>query len=736
MFHNRAYRVRSTTAKKQPTLATDPRQGHRSFVPHSSLDPDTPMDGSEQQEHQVIYGDAEIDDASAHTLAQGQRKMEKQRRKEERRAAKRAKQEQEQQQEQQLVSRLENVEEPNHLAEILDSQEHMIAARRQRVEEAPPEAYTNEPAKVQNTSSKKRKRRSRNPADDTSERSPKKSKSPSSRKDGIAAEQDKLARDDVIEGPEESSNGGINFKDLAEQHYRRRKKDKRKSHHDALVDESGLSTETGLGPGEHSRILETDDQMEADLSRNGLGGHEAPNRIEVHQGGDADHVYDSDNSDNMASRAISTGHIITADQFSSSARDSSNDGNTALGYVEIPSSVPRPGSTDGPGAIRSATNRTSTGRKRVVKPDFFSRIVDEVGESINQSPSTAALLRREKKGKEKLVPSSEYETRTSPPSTNGKPRRSKATNMLDGDVSMTPPTSSVNRTQTPTTPVTLSGAFSELEIRNLSRAVERFRDGHNMTQPQVNELIHSNPKGQSAVEFWGSIVATCPGRSRRQVMDQTRRRFHNFVARGTWTAEQDQELRQMYEQYGNKYAMIGQAINRHPEDIRDRIRNYIICGDNQNKNRWSQEEVDQLIEIVEEATAEIRRERDMRGQDDNLPVEEDINWQMVSQSMGRTRSRLQCIVKWKAIKAKLNGDGLDGETLSVEEIVQQAWDTATTISYRNRRIIIQEILKSSVNTDSRIPWLTIRRELGESECKGDLHPSSATIPVDPQARVS
>ncbi|KAI0185264.1 hypothetical protein EV127DRAFT_315178, partial [Xylaria flabelliformis] len=263
----------------------------------------------------------------------------------------------------------------------------------------------------------------------------------------------------------------------------------------------------------------------------------------------------------------------------------------------------------------------------------------------------------------------------------------------------------------PKTPATLSGAFSDFEIRNLTQSIERFRDDHGMTQVAVNDLIHRNPKEARGTELWERIMATCPGRSRQKVINQTRRRFHNFVARGTWTTEQDQELRQLYEHHGSKYAMIGQMINRHPEDVRDRIRNYIICGDNLRKDQWSQEETTRLIAIVEQAIAEIRRQRSLQGLDDSRPVEEDISWQLVSLGMDRTRSRLQCIAKWKSLKPQLSGGGLDGEVVPIEEIIQQARETATTMSYRNRFLIINEILKTNANADSRIPWLKVRTEL-------------------------
>ncbi|KAH7029291.1 uncharacterized protein B0I36DRAFT_244375, partial [Microdochium trichocladiopsis] len=167
-----------------------------------------------------------------------------------------------------------------------------------------------------------------------------------------------------------------------------------------------------------------------------------------------------------------------------------------------------------------------------------------------------------------------------------------------------------------------------------------------MSQFEINAFIHGNPKDVNSSEFWNRVISTCPNRRRQKVINQCRRKFHNFVARGTWTPEQHDELSKMWEMHGNKYTLIGSLINRHPEDVRDRIRNYVVCGDNRRKDAWSQEEEDRLANIVAEAIDTIRRMRE-KGESNSAATDEElVDWQMVSEKMDRTRSRLQCITKW------------------------------------------------------------------------------------------
>ncbi|KAI1196125.1 hypothetical protein F5X97DRAFT_306235 [Nemania serpens] len=604
--------------------------------------------------------------------------------------------EQQQQLQQQSAARSvsEAIQEPSAFAEIWESQEQAIAAKREHIEE-------DEPVESQNAVSKrKRKRNSHNKAGDAHEQgSKKRKKSHSSATGGIAAEHDELARSNAdAEHQASHVDGDVSLNDLAAQLYTNSRIN---SHSNAISEDSTSALDIGLDHENPSEVMGIDGQIQGDLTGCESMQHEATDGAEVYQNG---HI---DEQSGVANYGVQIDAGMSSDIVPS------HTASTAYDFVEIPSSVPHPNGTGEHSAKPRATNKTSTGRKRVAKPDFFSRIVDEIDERLAlQSPSTAALSRRERKGKGREVTASEGNVQVRPPTSNGKVKQPKITSMMDGNIPATPSTQSVVRSRTPKTPATLSGAFSEFEIRNLTQAIERYRDDNEMTQHQVNELLHSNPKEAKAGDLWEHVVATCPGRSRQKVINQTRRKFHNFVARGTWTPEQDAELGQMYRQYGNKYALIGQLINRHPEDIRDRIRNYTVCGDSLKKDQWTQGEVEKLLIIIEDASTEIRKERAKRGVDDDRPVEEDINWQLVSEGMGRTRSRIQCMAKWKSIKPQLTGGGLDGETMPIEEIIQQAREIAMTMSYRNRSIIIKEILKTGANADSRIPWLKVRNELG------------------------
>lgn len=216
--------------------------------------------------------------------------------------------------------------------------------------------------------------------------------------------------------------------------------------------------------------------------------------------------------------------------------------------------------------------------------------------------------------------------------------------------------------------------------------------------------------GDAHAQLWVRIFAECPDRHRQKVINITRKKFHNFVARGTWTAEQDNELSELIRVHGTKWSKIAALINRHPEDVRDRYRNYTVCGDNQKKDAWDEEEEARLTQYVIEAMEMIdgmRQEQPLRELLQR-PYEELIDWQEISEKMGRTRSRLQCITKWKSLNIKTNGkdklvsrDPGSNITFRVEKARRQIADMDEV---QDRYRLVLAIKDTAAGKESKIPW--------------------------------
>lgn len=224
-------------------------------------------------------------------------------------------------------------------------------------------------------------------------------------------------------------------------------------------------------------------------------------------------------------------------------------------------------------------------------------------------------------------------------------------------------------------------------------------------------MLHA-PGGTSAgglhADLWTRIFAELPDRQRQKTINATRKKFHNFVARGTWTPEQDAELTALIGIHGTTWSKIAALINRHPEDLRDRYRNYIVCGANQRKDTWEEGEEQLLTQIVINSMREIDQ---LRIENPEKPIwqktyDELLDWQLISEQMGRTRSRLQCITKWKAMNLKASGnDTLESsENADVSFSLEKARRQITQMPEEERHRLLLAINETSVDDDRKIPW--------------------------------
>ncbi|EHL01393.1 putative DNA-binding protein REB1 [Glarea lozoyensis 74030] len=254
------------------------------------------------------------------------------------------------------------------------------------------------------------------------------------------------------------------------------------------------------------------------------------------------------------------------------------------------------------------------------------------------------------------------------------------------------------------------GKFAPRELEAIDVAVETYREMHDLTQFKVNEIIQAPNTSEETKELWTSIRDVVPDIPHRRVYDTCRRRFHNFESRGSWTKEQDEELKDAYARFPQKWKQIGELINRFPEDARDRWRNYLICGDNLRKDYWEKEEEDRLREVVSECVEILRRaQRTARKPDIGRDALESLlDWQIVSQKMNGVRSRLQCSSKWRQLKDRedSNDEGLEAIT-TTEWRAEEADREARAMSGAEILQLLVTIRDSGAGKESKIPWLIV-----------------------------
>ena len=213
------------------------------------------------------------------------------------------------------------------------------------------------------------------------------------------------------------------------------------------------------------------------------------------------------------------------------------------------------------------------------------------------------------------------------------------------------------------------GVYTEREISKLDAFKNAYCLENEVTEYQFNELVQSRARGNlQARIIWNQVHEILPYRTRMSTQRFCKRRYHNYSARGTWTQSEDESLKQAVAEKGKSWKVVGEMIERFPEDCRDRYRNYHINAENRNRAQWTEAEIRNLCRAVYSCMQMTKEERE-RGRmekfdgkeipesepesDEEIREMKLINWQAVSDRMGPAgggRSRLQCSFKWGHLK--------------------------------------------------------------------------------------
>ncbi|KAK2606252.1 hypothetical protein QQS21_003300 [Conoideocrella luteorostrata] len=347
--------------------------------------------------------------------------------------------------------------------------------------------------------------------------------------------------------------------------------------------------------------------------------------------------------------------------------------------------------------------KTRSTRKKA-KPTFFEQPIPDIAEYDGDLPSPSAMTPKPRK---RSKPAAKKESR------GRKPKREKLSQSMRGG-SVEADEYAEGRTAERRNRLSgyTQGRFTDAELARISGAVESFRASHGLSQQEVNELIHApggTTAGDTNAQLWVLIFDECPDRHRQKVINITRKKFHNFVARGTWTTEQDAELTELINIHGTKWSKIAGLINRHPEDLRDRYRNYIVCGANQRKDAWDEQEEARLTQHIMESMQAIDELRIQKPEKDLLKrsYEELIDWQGISECMDRTRSRLQCITKWKSMNIRTHGSDKLASTQPDSQIsfrLEKGRRQIAAMPSEERYRLVMAIQATAVGADVKIPW--------------------------------
>ncbi|KAK6609084.1 DNA-binding protein REB1 [Botrytis cinerea] len=276
-----------------------------------------------------------------------------------------------------------------------------------------------------------------------------------------------------------------------------------------------------------------------------------------------------------------------------------------------------------------------------------------------------------------------------------------------------------SRSQSVTRPRDGNGRLNDDETRRIADAVELYRVDNDLEQHALNTIIQNNALNDGK-KFWDFMTEEVPDVAKRNLQSWCRRNFHNYAARGVWTAEQDEELMELFKTMPKKWSLIGAQLNRLPDDCRDRWRNYLSVT-NLELGPWKLEEEHQLKDAVKKCIDLVREDKRREGlltpeeENDDTYHEHDISWMKVSELMDLSRSHLQCYRKWKSIK---NREHATTDDLVAERIVisnswknLKSYQEATKTLAGEKLQFLKAIRDSKAGAESKIDWRAIDEKL-------------------------
>ncbi|KAG8628778.1 hypothetical protein KVT40_002643 [Elsinoe batatas] len=195
---------------------------------------------------------------------------------------------------------------------------------------------------------------------------------------------------------------------------------------------------------------------------------------------------------------------------------------------------------------------------------------------------------------------------------------------------------------------TISGPFSQEEVNKVQEAVASYCDQNNISEQGFKEMLQPKNSSRTLVaDVFTWIQDALPDRSRKSIRQFCQRRY-SAAHRGPWTPDEDKDLREAYEEKPGNWVYIAELLGRLAEDCRDRWRDYVGNPSKQD-GVWTDAEEAELEKAVVECVSRMRKERfnqELGDDFDDSILEANVNWAVVSDMLGKKRSRLQCRYKW------------------------------------------------------------------------------------------
>ncbi|TKY52793.1 Cyclin-D-binding Myb transcription factor 1 [Spatholobus suberectus] len=181
--------------------------------------------------------------------------------------------------------------------------------------------------------------------------------------------------------------------------------------------------------------------------------------------------------------------------------------------------------------------------------------------------------------------------------------------------------------------------FTPEEDEKIKLAVFDYIESHGLGDEGLDMVLHckSHPEIR---DCWKEIGAALPERPNVSVYS----RAHILFERGEkrrWTPEELEFLRKVQEQHGSDWKSVAEALGKHRFHVKDTWRRIKLT--NTNKGRWTQDEYQNLFDLVN-LDLRVRASQGYKKSKHGM-LRDNIGWEAIGDKLS-TRSSALCCQKW------------------------------------------------------------------------------------------
>ncbi|XP_057436346.1 uncharacterized protein LOC130728794 [Lotus japonicus] len=198
--------------------------------------------------------------------------------------------------------------------------------------------------------------------------------------------------------------------------------------------------------------------------------------------------------------------------------------------------------------------------------------------------------------------------------------------------------------------------FTPEEDEKIKEAVFDYIESHGLGDEGLDMILHckSHPEVR---DCWKEIGAVLPKRPHISVYYRAHILFERDETR-KWTPDEFEVLRKLQNQHGSDWKKIAGVLGKHPVHVKDAWRR--IRQTDTNKGRWTQDEYQQLFDLVNK-DLRARAAEECRKSKHGM-LRDNVSWEAISNKFG-ARNGARCCLKWyKQLTSPMVADGVWSDT--------------------------------------------------------------------------